>query len=373
MKYFLLVFLCVGGILRSYAQSSYYASDSVSHWGVAINDNGPLENSRYCEVQEEAGVKRFSPYEIDKYQLEDSRLYISREISCPDSICKVFLEQILNGRINLYYYLAEGKRAFLVEKGDTVLQKLVWERDKNKEWVYRAQIETLTDDRLDMTPKIQRVNYSRRSLRRFFTLYNQGEKVDPWKARFGVSTGLAFVQPTLSTKNVPLEAEPLTPENKISYHAGLWGELLMGTNGLSVFSELGFASYVSTVSSSSSAADLDLMLKYTVVELPLMLRYSRGQGRLVPFVNGGLLFAKNFLRQSDLYYGQKRGNVVELDFLKNVDVLPAFQIGFSFGGGIKTALLADHDLALELRYSSLKGSDSTGGQSELKLSLSYSF
>ncbi len=63
-------------------------------------------NNRSCDFKktEDDSPEQLSPSDIKAYKIEDSKFYISKMISLRDTNRVVFLEFLLDGIVNLYYY-----------------------------------------------------------------------------------------------------------------------------------------------------------------------------------------------------------------------------------------------------------------------------
>jgi len=77
--------------------------DTIYGW---IDYRGDIRNAKICSFKEtETGqATDYSPADIAAYRFIDSKYYISRDIGSSDAPKQVFLEYLVNGMANLYYY-----------------------------------------------------------------------------------------------------------------------------------------------------------------------------------------------------------------------------------------------------------------------------
>jgi hypothetical protein len=80
------------------------------------------QNSINCNFEEDKNqsFKNFSPNEIKGYRIENSKYYVSRDIVLDSIKQKKFLEYLVKGIVDLYYYKDIGKEYYFVQK-DTML------------------------------------------------------------------------------------------------------------------------------------------------------------------------------------------------------------------------------------------------------------
>jgi hypothetical protein len=89
-----------------------------------IDFRGEVRNSSFCLFKQDeiSEPKRFEPAEIQAYRFTDSKYYISRSITLQGQEKQVFLEFLVNGITNLYFYRDMNHYSYFIE-------------DKNGEWL----------------------------------------------------------------------------------------------------------------------------------------------------------------------------------------------------------------------------------------------
>jgi hypothetical protein len=84
-----------------------------------------FENSKSCVFKSEKNQlpKVFSPDDIRVYRIENGKYYLSKEVEIDSLKKKVFLEYLVDGIVDLYYYKDPLNEYYFIEK-DTILSRL---------------------------------------------------------------------------------------------------------------------------------------------------------------------------------------------------------------------------------------------------------
>ena len=87
-------------------------------------------NSNFCDFRafNSNEITRYYPKDIHGYRFLDGKYYISRETPVPDgSVKKVFLEYLIKGELNIYFYQdTEKNNIYYAEKDTSALVELVY-------------------------------------------------------------------------------------------------------------------------------------------------------------------------------------------------------------------------------------------------------
>lgn len=91
-----------------------------------IDFKGNKANATRCVYKEKihSGIEQFSPYDIKGYRFINSKYYVSRIINADKEIKRVFLEYLINGIIDIYYYRDSKGEHYLIDFGDSTLYEL---------------------------------------------------------------------------------------------------------------------------------------------------------------------------------------------------------------------------------------------------------
>lgn len=89
-----------------------------------INLNGNYRNSEECDFKEnlEAMPKLLTPNDIKGYKFSNGKVYVSKSITINENNKKVFLEFLVNGIVDLFYYKLPYNEYFFIEKDSTLYQ-----------------------------------------------------------------------------------------------------------------------------------------------------------------------------------------------------------------------------------------------------------
>lgn len=97
-----------------------------------INYKGNKANAKKCIFKEEINSEKqtYSPEELTSYRFIDSKYYISKNINIGNKSEKLFLEYLINGKVDIYYFRDESGEHYLADKDSSNLYEL---RDNDKE------------------------------------------------------------------------------------------------------------------------------------------------------------------------------------------------------------------------------------------------
>ncbi|MFW5657431.1 MAG: hypothetical protein ACOC0C_07420 [Bacteroidota bacterium] len=100
-------------------------SDNDTLFGT-IDYRGAVLNSRRCvfKSNNDAKQKVFSPDDILAYRFIDGKYYISQALPGEDNPSRVFLEYLINGIVDIYYYRNDLEEHYYIETSDKNLHEL---------------------------------------------------------------------------------------------------------------------------------------------------------------------------------------------------------------------------------------------------------
>jgi len=84
-----------------------------------IDNRSSQSNSNYCYFRNDKLSKTtiYEPKDIAGYRYDDGKFFISKNISSTESIKKIFLEFLLEGKINIFHYKDDQNHFFLEKDG----------------------------------------------------------------------------------------------------------------------------------------------------------------------------------------------------------------------------------------------------------------
>ncbi|MFO7368971.1 MAG: hypothetical protein R6X09_01735 [Bacteroidales bacterium] len=110
-----------------YAQSKWKPGMVIQHKGDTlpglIEENSLVVHHRYCFFKYDTGkvVRKFTPDQITGYRFTDGNFFVSKPVKFKDEEELMFLQFIVKGKANLYFYRGESDRYF-IEKDDQLVE-----------------------------------------------------------------------------------------------------------------------------------------------------------------------------------------------------------------------------------------------------------
>lgn len=100
-----------------------------------IDYRGEIRNSSFCTFREnlKSTPVQFNPGEINAYKFTDSKYYVSKKILIDEKEKDVFLEFLVNGIVNLYFFRDLNNYLYFIEGKDGELIEL--SNEKRKEYI----------------------------------------------------------------------------------------------------------------------------------------------------------------------------------------------------------------------------------------------
>jgi hypothetical protein len=91
-----------------------------------IEFKGNRTNSKVCIFKQniESESQEYTPDDIKAYRFDDSKYYISKVVTIADKEEPLFLEYLINGRVDVYYYFDGLAEHYLIDGGDNQLVEL---------------------------------------------------------------------------------------------------------------------------------------------------------------------------------------------------------------------------------------------------------
>lgn len=157
-----------------------------------IDNRGDIRNSQICTYRssEETESVAFKPGEIIEYRfLGGGKYYISKEVNINEELRLVYLEFLVNGISNLYYYRGEGSDRYFIESEDGHFTQLTNNMIEfsidgvdyaRKSKLYVGQMKANFGDCPELQSKLDRAQFSHNSLIQLTSEYHDyvcdGEK-----------------------------------------------------------------------------------------------------------------------------------------------------------------------------------------------------
>ncbi len=172
MKRELLIFALLLLSIEGWAQRDYrkgyivtHEQDTIYGW---IDYRGDVRNAKVCSFKRTDTDKatEYSPSDIMAYRYIDSKYYVSRNISDDDAPKQVFLEYLVNGVANLYYYRDENTNEhYYIEKDNNIKELKVEKREV----------------RVDGKTQVKTINSYVGVLKAMLNVWDMGDEIDKAK------------------------------------------------------------------------------------------------------------------------------------------------------------------------------------------------
>jgi hypothetical protein len=333
--------------LKSFAQRGFYKNDSIAKIGVKIVDGGKISNAQWCIEDRKDSLLSFSPYEVSKYGFNKGKTYVSKDITFSGATKRVFLEQLNEGKINLYFYAEQKLVTYFIEKDSTTFLELPKENENSN---FQKQLQELTSDFPEFSNSTSLVKYNRTALSRFVNDYNQQLNRPFPHFRFGITGIYEMTKFSLtSDQNIPsLDKIPFSYES--SFSGGLFIDVPLLVSYFSLHPEIQYSQYSYSYFAKTDDKDIDFLANISSIKVPVLFRYTFPSNKIRPFANAGGIVAYNIRNENTLYETTFTGNQIEINNLGENPLIPAFQAGFSAGLGVEFKINFQHSLFFEIRY-----------------------
>lgn len=189
-------------------------NDTLHGW---IEFGNPKTNYKYCffKTDSSSEAKMYTPEDLKAYIFPNQKYYISKTIKKDDKEIKVFLEYLLHGIVNLYYYKDNNEGNFYYIEKEGVLTELtntvkeirtdkgLFTKESNR---YIGVFKYITKEDPTLHTKIEKMNFDHKSFIEISKSYHQNvcdsfdceifykKKLNDskWVLKGGISAGLTY-------------------------------------------------------------------------------------------------------------------------------------------------------------------------------------
>jgi hypothetical protein len=348
----LLYFILIGFISLplcaqvSKAPKGYISTAEAITFGLKIIDQGKIKNSELCRVDNGNKFTEYSPDEILEYRINDKQVYRSFPITGYDFEKRYFLERIIQSNVDIYFLLQKGGagRYFLTEHDSSSLVEIPLEKER-----YTVLLGKYLKDCDKKADIFEKLKINRYSLVRFFHKYKKCFKVDNGnnsvsenkkiivkpspRIKYGLSLGFteSIISPVFTGDVVYLSKDDKIFSRNLCFEAS--ADIPILTGNFSLHPEINFKKTGASKSYSSSVNDYNMVINYSSISLPVLLRYTILRKRISPYFEAGTLFSRAIKNESQIYTYTYSGNNVFVS-TDNTHLLSSNLIGIKAGIGI---------------------------------------
>ena len=351
----LLLFLIIAPF-NVFSQNNYYVTDSTTAIGSKIESGGSIQNSKVCCVIENGKSIWYTPYQVKEYGLKDGSVYVAKDVFINDSIKRVFLERFIFQNVTLYYYRGNNIKTFFVEKYKMPLLEIPRISNENK--TYKESLRDIMSDCLNISDAIKVVRYNKTGLKKLFSRYKEcSSKSFPF-FKFGLKVGYEALR-LEETGNTIVNLNQIDFKYEGSPTVGAFIDWPILLSDFSLYLEAYYSKHKYSYSKTTQDDDIDYIANVSSIKIPILLKYTCPSKKLMPYINGGMIFAYNIKNESALFDSKFELNTVKdniQEIMGNVSpLISKEQLGYSIGGGVEYKLNYKRSLFLDLRYSNLVG------------------
>ena len=354
MKHLYLILVIIHFSVLSFGQNAYISTDSTGTSGIKLIDGGDLRNSMFCQEIRGDSIIKYSPYELKEYGFKNGEVYVSKNIQIADSSKRVFLECLNRGKTTLYYYKGKNIQTFFIEKDSTPFVELP--KKNLKKINYSEQLLSITKDCPNVTDACKLTGYSKKSLTKLIERYNNCELKPFPHFKYGIIIGYEFSRLTLANAvnewvtyiNDPLRYFKNTHDG--SFSSGIFIDNPILVSDFSLHVELLYYKHGYSSSESSENGDFDFVANYTLINVPILIRYTYPSNSIRPFANIGLNGSYFIKKEALLDESTIETDAVITNRINLTSLFDNYLLGYVIGTGIEFKLNFRNALFLELRY-----------------------
>lgn len=355
------------------AQTEYIKTDSSLMTNVRVIVRTPSFNSRYIDVISKNDTITYTPDDILEYGSRYGNIYVSREINISGEIKKVFLQQLVKGSATLFYYREKGFGTYFIEKKSVASTKFVEVTDKDRKKI----LASILDDCEWIEGPMKIVKYTKRSLTKFVTHYNECRERPFSFIKFGVSVGygltdmrvnskfgLALRSTPISFATEEIRATPLLADGAPMF--GAFTEIPLSLIDFSLTTGVYFSkNEYEFLTDPSRVGRVDkISIKISSFDIPIMLRYTFPKRKIRPFTNFGPVFSFHTTNSNGVF-NLENENTVNFSFVRKR------YFGLTVGAGVVRNIDHRKTMSLELRTSTFFGDDRSLGKNQANLILGF--
>ncbi len=382
-KFQLLLLLIFTGISFGFSQNDYKkgiiltkANDSIRGF---INVKSNINNSKTCEFTLNIGDKPtiYTPNDLIFYQIDPEKKYVSKKISIGGNEFYAFVEILVDGIVDLYYYQDRDKDYYFIEKDN----KMNILSNDEKEYVddhgqkslvksnlYKGTLLYLFQDAKGLNKSINNTNYSYKSLIDITEKYHHAVCSDydcmvykkSTKSKISIEPVLSYSASFQNMKDYSGTSLNLMPALGINIRVQAKKILYLWSYsfGLSISQNSFYGEYNFTPTYNKPYDD-KISTAYSIIRIPFTVQYTFPEKLITPFFYGGFNFSslKNYTYQIDRYTKFIHGYVIDSNLVSNT---PSKQVGMILGAGLKHRLNKNTHLIISANYEYRANIQNTG-------------
>jgi hypothetical protein len=352
-RIFLVILIITAPNFQLLCQKDYYMKNNQGTYGIKLVDGGAFANSKQCEIKNGEKSIIYGPDIVSEYGFGDGRVYISKTIKVNDTARMVFLERLIKGKINLYFYKGENGKKYFLEKDSSNFIELVKKSISNEKLSFKEVLQSYTKDCDNFSDFVEQIHFNKYSLSRLVEKYNF-HNFKPFPVlKYGaiLELGQTTLVKTNNSSDNPLMIAHFNNDYYISF--GLFLDIPLLLSDFSFHPEVYYIKNGFTSHKKTNSSVVDYIINTSSINVPLLFRYTFPNSKYKPFLNIGLLYAYNYRNDNLVYQTVKMDNIYEIYLPSKQLLVSQNQFGYSLGSGFELKVNSMNSINIEFRYSSL--------------------
>lgn len=358
------------------------SNDTIHGW---IDYRTSKKNSEAClfKQYEDGQIKQYKPDQLIGYRYIDSKYYLSKNVKLNKESQIIFLEFLINGIIDIYFYRNNFSEYYFVDTGDGQLIELknkqisIFKEGKNytkESNEYIGQLKYIFKQNFDIVKEVDNVTLDSKSLKKITKKYHNSvcqdacivyeNKIVEKTKKFGLLIGVNFNTIYYNIRNQPTSRFDfyLSESNfnvSITPSIGLFYKQNMPKTNERLYIQYDLIYHKiklhSSVKTFGEYTDLTHVNDINITRLSLnnsiSLKYETPRGKFRPTYQIGsffnYFFKTNFLRESSLILPSGT-ETPPIEHTNNP--FTNFDFGISFGIGLNLIVENTKEIFLDLKY-----------------------
>ena len=327
-----------------------------------INYISDIQNSLICDfkLSNNADIEHYQPYELISYRFINGKYYISKKVKIENNIQEIFLEFLLEGRVNVFFCRTNSGDHYFIEKDSLIYELENSEQTKSvgsktiisQSQIYKGILRYFFQDDPALTNKIDKMNLNRGSIINISKEYHEAvcpdeqciifEKQTPnvnFQYGITVNYGLSKFSYKLDYYTYNLQEFSSTGANIfLRMNIPDWNENLYFEPNIS------FLNFQDDRDVSTVSEDARLLTDIKSIGINIFMNYGIPIGKFNPYLYAGPCFFAN-IKKSVLYktnydikdysgdkggfIGLSVGTGIEYDFLRKIAALISVKYEFT--------------------------------------------
>jgi hypothetical protein len=355
------------------AQNDYFSTDSLSSYGIKLIDGGAYKNSMQCEVKKGERSIIYGPDKVVEFGFSDGRVYVRKSIRIDTIERKVFLERLVRGKINLYFYKGDMGRTFFLQKDSSGLISIPKKDKENSNIIYKDIFNNYVQDCENITDALRLIKYNKSSLSKFIDQYNSCiAKPFPFIS-YGLSFGYSITS-LVNTKITDNILKTIVFKNDNSFNIGAFIDIPILLSYFSFHPEMYYQKNTFSGHIENNDSENDIIINTSSINIPCLIRYTYPSIKFRPFINIGGNFTYNIRNNSASYSASISNEIIEISQPNTSNIYSNKQMGYSIGGGIQYKLDYRRNVFVEILNNHLFNiTDNTFSNNSIQISIGLNF